>query len=318
MPSTRPVASGPVLHAQRGVALLVALLVVALATLLIAALLDQGQLALARTHNQLRANQASAYAQGLEAYAAQVLVTDKQQGDMDANGDLWSMPMPPTQVPGGMIRATMQDLNGCFNLNNLYQDGQPQRLWIERFRRLLQVLQLSPAIADAAVDWIDPDNLPRKQGAEDGLYAGRNPRYLAANRAFVDASELRLVAGVDSHAWERLAPHVCALPTATTLNINTASIAVLRSLADGMTQAMAARIHQDGQARWKQVRPALSELGNLGMRICPPGQSCGLSVSSEYFRARAVIELDGIHFVYTSMLQRRAGVRVLRRAPGGS
>ncbi len=65
---------------QRGVALLVALLVVALATILIAALLDRGELALARTRNVLRGEQAEAYAQGLEAYAAEVLIQTRNQG----------------------------------------------------------------------------------------------------------------------------------------------------------------------------------------------------------------------------------------------
>ena len=61
---------------QRGVALLVALLVVALATVLIASLLDRGELGRARTRNQLREAQAQAYAQGLEVYAARVLQQD--------------------------------------------------------------------------------------------------------------------------------------------------------------------------------------------------------------------------------------------------
>ncbi len=268
---------------QTGVALLVALLVVALATLLITALLDDGQLSMARSRNQLRAMQAQAYARGLESYAAQVLVKDNDQGMTDANDDIWGMPLPPTPVPGGSIRATMQDLNGCFNLNNLYQNNKAlQKIWKERFGRLLLELQLSPAIA----------------------------------RKFADASELRLVAGVDAHAWERLQPYVCALPTQTTLNLNTASIPVLMSLSSDITRPLAARIHQDGRARWNGYEEALQSLGNpsLRIKICPPGPACGLDVKSEYFRARAIVELDGIQFVYTSLLQRQGGVRVLQRS----
>lgn len=306
---------------QTGVALLVALLVVALATLLITALLDDGQLSMARSRNQLRAMQAQAYARGLESYAAQVLVKDNDQGMTDANDDIWGMPLPPTPVPGGSIRATMQDLNGCFNLNNLYQNNKAlQKIWKERFGRLLLELQLSPAIADASVDWISPDLGRSERGADDGTYLARTPAYLAANRKFADASELRLVAGVDAHAWERLQPYVCALPTQTTLNLNTASIPVLMSLSSDITRPLAARIHQDGRARWNGYEEALQSLGNpsLRIKICPPGPACGLDVKSEYFRARAIVELDGIQFVYTSLLQRQGGVRVLQRDQGGS
>ncbi len=310
--------SGPInRRRQTGVALLVALLVVALATLLIAALLDDGQLSGARTRNQLRAMQAQAYARGLEAYAAQVLVKDKEQGAMDANDDIWAMPLPPTPVPGGSIRASMNDLNGCFNLNNLYQDGVIQSLWVKRFQRLLLVLQLSPDIADAAVDWISPDPGRSERGADDGNYLARTPAYLAANQMFVDASELRLVAGVDAHAWDRLRPYVCVLPTATRLNLNTASIPVLMSLNQGITRPLAARIHQDGHAHWGSTDKVLAELRKAGVSLSAE-QGRDLGVTSHYFRARAIIDLDAIQFVYSSLLQRQAGVRVLQRDQGGS
>ena len=63
---------------QRGVALLIALLAVALAVILIASLLDRGELAYARSRNALRGEQAIAYSEGLEAYAAQVLQRDRE------------------------------------------------------------------------------------------------------------------------------------------------------------------------------------------------------------------------------------------------
>ena len=49
-----------------------------------------------------------------------------------------------------------------------------------------------------------------------------------------------------------------------------------------------------------------------------PDFAAGLGVTSDYFRARAIIDLDDIQFVYTSELQRRAGVRVFKRDQGGS
>jgi len=118
---------------QRGVALLVALLVVALATVLIAGLLDRGELGLARTRNQLLESQAQAYAQGLEAYAARILQQDwaLNGGGADSNGSTWAVPFPPTPVPGGTIAATMRDRNGCFNLNNLVDaGGAPNPPWL--------------------------------------------------------------------------------------------------------------------------------------------------------------------------------------------
>ncbi|HET8899779.1 MAG TPA: type II secretion system minor pseudopilin GspK [Rhodanobacteraceae bacterium] len=298
---------------QRGVALLVALLVVALATLLIAALLDRGQLALARSHNVLRSEQASAYARGLESYAAAVLARD--DNGIDTRDDLWAMPLPPTPVPGGLIGATMADRNGCFNLNNLVIDGVPQTLWIARYRRLLVALKLTPTIADATVDWLDPDSNAAPTGAEASTYGNREPAYRAANRPFTDASELRLVAGIDGAAWSALAPYVCALPTPTVLNLNTAPVPVLMSLADGITAAVAARVYRDGHADWQDLDQVAAELARAGV-VLDPAARRGLGFRSDYFLARAGIRLDGIEFSYQSLLQRRAGIRVLERTRG--
>lgn len=297
---------------QRGVALLVALLVVALATLLIAALLDAGQLSLAHTRNLLREQQAGAYAKGLEAYAANVLVRDPQQ--VDTGSDIWAFPLPPTPVPGGSISATMRDMNGCFNLNNLLL-GKLQNLWLARFERLLANLQLPPSVADAVLDWLDANRQRSERGAEDGVYLSQVPAYRAANRGFSEISELRLVAGVDARVYAALAPYVCALPTATELNLNTASIPVLMALADGITAPLAARVYQDGQANFPSVEAALTEWRRSGAQI-NPAQSRGLGVRSEYFRARASIELDGLEFIRRSLIQRRAGIRVLARERG--
>lgn len=299
------------LQRQRGVALLVALLVVALATLLIATLLDRGQLATARTRNVMRGQQADAYARGLEAYAAEVLVRD--DNGIDNHDDIWSMPLPPTPVPGGLIGATMIDRNGCFNLNNLVRDdGTPQTLWVARFRRLLLALDLSPAIADTVTDWLDTDASAQPAGAEDGIYLAHAPPYRAANRRFTDASELRLVAGVDADAWQKLAPHVCALPTATRLNLDTASVPVLMALADGITAQVAERLHQGGHAHWRTVDEFASELQSAGVNLGSDNRH-DLGVESEYFLASVEIRLDGIRFRYRSLLQRRAGIRVLQR-----
>src|SRR6185312_16054801 len=123
---------------QRGIALLIALLTVALAAVLIAGLLDRGELTLARTRNVLRAEQADAYAQALEAYAAAILMKDDADDPgEDSNSDIWAAPLPPQQVPGGMIFASMRDLNGCFNLNNLAADVDTGSNWMRMFGRML-------------------------------------------------------------------------------------------------------------------------------------------------------------------------------------
>jgi general secretion pathway protein K len=310
--------NGP--HRQRGVALLIALLAVALALVLIGSLLDRGELALARTRNVLRGEQAIAYSEGLEAFAAQVLMRDLDESPgLDTSSDSWALPLPPQQVPGGTLSARMTDMNGCFNLNNLVSPE--AALWRRRLDNLLVALELDPSLVGAIVDWLDADgSIDNEGGAEDSAYLAQPVPYRTANRVFAHVSELRLVRGISNEVYARLAPEVCALPPGTTLNLNTASTAVLMSLDSRMTEALALRIRQNGQARWTSVDSALSEAENQGVRI-PPENRAGLGVTSRYFLARGEITLDAIPFSFSSLLERvtgtaRGGVHVLARSRG--
>lgn len=292
---------------QRGVALLVALLAVALAVILIASLLDRGELAFARTRNALRGAQALAYADGLEAYAAQVLMKDRaDEGALDTHNDIWSLPLPPQDVPGGRISAQLRELNGCFNLNNLVSPvaGEAAQ-WRQRLRNLLGALELDPALTGAIVDWLDSDStIDADGGAEDAAYFSQPVAYRAANRVFAHVSELRLVRGINGEVWQRLSAHVCALPPGSRLNLNTATTPVLMSLDSRITATLAERIRQDGQARWNDVDIALRELEQQGIRI---ESRAGLGVASDYFLARAEILLDGVPFSFASLLERTVG-----------
>lgn len=305
---------------QRGVALVIALLVVALATVLIAGLLDRGELAAARTRNQLRTEQADAYARGLELYAARVLEKDQEQNRSDSAGDLWAMPLPPTEVPGGRIAARMRDMNGCFNLNNLLSGDGNEAEWRERFRRLLTALRLDPTLTETVIDWADADAEPggggHGSGAEDGVYGAAVPAYRTANRAFAHVSELRLLQGFGGAAYAALVPHVCALPRGSLLNLNTATIPVLQSLNPRITEEVARRLWRDGQASWDGVSDFRQELQRLSIPF-DPAQERGLTTASRYFLARGDIELDGLLFHPTSLIDRERGVRVLQRSRGG-
>ena len=304
---------------QRGVALLVALLVVALAVILIAGLLDRGELALARTRNVLRSEQAEAYARGLEIYAAQVLVaTAGSNNGVDTNASPWALPLPPQPVPGGMISATMRDRNGCFNLNNLSSaSGGNPGLWLPVFRNLLAALQIDPnAIAAPVVAWLD---VAGAEGSSDNAYLALPVPYRPRHGLFVHVSELRLVQGVDADIYARLAPYVCALPPGTRINIDTASVPVLQSLGAGVSQAIAQELWQNGAAQWTTAAFE-NQLKQLGVPIDVHLDS-EITDQSTYFMARSEILLDAVPFTFHSLIERRIGgagngIHVLERSRG--
>ncbi len=298
-------------HRQRGIALLIALLTVALAAVLIAGLLDRGELALARTRNALRGEQAEAYAQGLEAYAARVLIKDAPDAG-DSNTDPWAMPLPPQTVPGGAIRGSMRDLNGCFNINNLASQRYGGA-WETMFQKLLSVRGVDPALLDAVKDWL---GVSHNIDATDAYYLAQAVPYRSAQRVFSHVSELRLVRGVTSDIYAKLAPYVCALPVDSKLNVNTASVPVLQALGPDISAAQAEALWENGQAHYEGTFQ--SDWAAKGIVLHPGIGRDEIGIASSYFLARSDIELDGVPFTFFSVIQRggTCGLCVVQRSRG--
>ncbi len=217
---------------QKGVALVTALLVVSLATVAAVAMAARFQVDMRRTGNLLNGEQAYAYAVSAESWAYVILRRDRKETQHDSLDEDWSTALPPIPVEGGFVNGRIEDLQGRFNVNNLFSaGGEVNTIQLDYYKRLLEVLDLEPALAPALQDWIDPDiNATFPDGAEDDEYLLADLPYRAANRPLVDISELRLVKGYTPEVLVVLEPHVTALPVSTSININTATPLVLLAL----------------------------------------------------------------------------------------
>ncbi|MFN3842090.1 MAG: type II secretion system minor pseudopilin GspK [Rehaibacterium terrae] len=299
---------------QRGVALIVAMLAVALAVLLVAGLLDRGEASRAQLRDHWRAEQGWQLMAGLEAWAAEILREHAaRSGGVDALGDAWAQPMPPVDIPGARITGRLRDLGGCFDLNSLAPQGVADEQAIRRFERLLRALGLDPRLAAEAADWIDVDHEPRADGAEDSAYAGLAPGHRVGNRPLAHASELKRLRSMDMHSWQTLAPFVCALPTPAPLNLNTAPWPLWTTLDDAVNENIARRLAREPGSAYGSMASLQLALQREGIAADLRGYGLG----SAYFLAEAQIEADGIPFAYSSLLQRQGlAVRVVARLRG--
>ena len=289
-------------RSQRGVALLLALLIVALAALIATRLFGLTAAGISRGDSQARLQEAYLLSQGMEDFALVLLKRDLDNGDgIDTRSDQWARTLPPLPVPGGQVGGALVDLDGRFNLNTLVRNGARDPVAQARFGRLLAALELPPALLDAVSDWIDTDNQPSQQGAEDLDYLRADPPYRAGNRPFAHVSELRRVKGVDEKVYQRLAPEVSALPLDVGLNINTMSAAGMMSLADGISLDLAKRLIQGGQAKYRSMTELVDALGSAGIALDPAALQ-DLKVSSRYFLARSDVELGGRSYRFWSDL----------------
>ncbi|MCP4699237.1 MAG: type II secretion system minor pseudopilin GspK, partial [Gammaproteobacteria bacterium] len=143
---------------QKGIALITALLIVALATISAAAMVSRQQIDIRRTSNVLNLDQAYLYALGAEEWARRILIRDRNNSKIDHLSEDWAIRLPPTMVEGGGVSGHLQDLQGRFNLNNLVENGKAVPAEIKRFQRLLAALDLPVELAQAVTDWIDADS----------------------------------------------------------------------------------------------------------------------------------------------------------------
>ncbi len=151
---------------QRGIALITAILIVAIATIIATSIYFDGFLYIKRSSNLLLNDQARLYALGAEDWAADILRRDaKESPETDNLGEEWAAELPLLPIDGGTLGGQIEDLQGRFNLNNLIQpDGQINERAFEQFQRLLEGLGLPPQLAGTTADWLDPDQEPRFPG----------------------------------------------------------------------------------------------------------------------------------------------------------
>ncbi len=219
------------LSAQRGIALMVAILIVALGTMIAAAVAYENAMTARRGTATYAFDQSILIAQGAEALAAyglrQIVQSDPKQL---YPGQGWDKPIGPLEVvPGVMLEASLEDLQGRFNLNNLVQtNGTPDVAMVTAFNQLLALLGLEEKWTGYIIDWIDMDGTPSiPEGAEDSVYMGQTLPYRTANRYITSASELLALPGFGRDRYLKLAPYVTALPQGTKINVCTASGVVL-------------------------------------------------------------------------------------------
>ncbi|UCC56332.1 MAG: type II secretion system minor pseudopilin GspK [Gammaproteobacteria bacterium] len=304
------------LSVQRGVALVTALLVVSVVTVVAVAMATRQHIDVRRTGNLIHGEQAYDYALAAESWARVVLRRDAEDSDYDSLEEDWATALPPIAVEGGLVDGAVEDLQGRFNLNNLANvqgqgegegegagPGADQGADIAYYKRLLDTLGLEAALADTLVDWIDADiNVRFPNGAEDEYYLLLERPYRTANRMLVSVSELRLVKDYDQRAIELLLPHVTALPTETSINVNTATPIVLQALNAELSESDVSSLIADrGENGYKNINDFLSHDALAGLAI-----DTDIDVNSAYFRVLTDVVIGQSRVQLESLLERES------------
>ena len=320
---------------QRGVALIIALVLVALATILATKLSFDGFLERRRTVGVLAAEQAFHFALGAEALAADVLMQDVQSSaattTLAAPWAQVTQPLPitpdndPEAEPIGTMQGALEDMQGRFNLNTLARlgaDGKEDPRPLEQFQRLLVSVGVEAKWAGLARDWIDQDDVVgNPDGAEDAVYTSQTPPYRTGNWPMMSPSELMNLPGFGAERYRKIAPYVTALPDAgTTINICTAPALVLESLVVGLNGEWSGNPAVLATGRKAGCFPDVATFKNVATSFAGPKAldniGTPIDTKSSYFQLTTRITLGTTQFTLYSLLKRGTKVTPMLRSFG--
>ena len=287
---------------DRGVALITAMLITAMATMLAANLAWDNALDVRRTMVLLNRDQAIQVALGAESWVAGVLRQDLEDSETDHLGEIWATELPGLPIEGGEVFGAVTDLQGLFNINNLVdENGAVVEESLQQFQRLLTALGIDPRLAGIAADWLDSDiDAAFPDGAEDPIYTGMIPPYRTANQPLSSISELAALEGMDKAIFDVLAQHVTALPGRTGINVNTAPAAVLQSLSEDISPADVESLIAEREAG------GFADLESSFSALLTPDVVNELEESTRYFQLKVVVRIDTVRITFVSLLQRGA------------
>lgn len=310
---------------RQGMALLMALVMLAIASSLAVGIWYNNQLSVARISNLQKSYQAKHYSQGMLLWASDILREDYDQDEYqhDSSTDPWQQGIQGMVVEDAVLSGTLLGLNGRFNVNNVIINGAKSLPHIEYFRRLLLALELDVNIADKVVDWIDVDQIPEAGGAEDFIYLAKTPGYQTSGTQFKHVQELSLLDGLSAEEYQRLSAYVSALPVSgnqpTRMNVNVMPAVMLSALHSQITNDMALRLYQEGQANYFNLDEFFDD---EAIRFVPVKEVKNkeiaplISAQTLFLQASSVVQMENNHFIIYALLARNTdgSARVISRS----
>jgi len=156
-------------------------------------------------------------------YAFFLLQNDQEPSD-NLNED-WAR-IEPFTLGGGKVRVKITDESGKININRFKENR-------TILCRLFDVLELESGKIDAIADWIDADNIPLPDGAENEYYISLKHPYSCKNAPLDTIGELIMIKGMDRKILddeEKGLINFLTMTSGNEININTAPSKVLEAI----------------------------------------------------------------------------------------
>ena len=324
-------------RSQKGVALIVILLILAVMVSVAASMADRLFTQFKRAQNQINYQQAYWYSLSVEALAKYGIEQSYQDNPDSINlSQPWANEFDSLPLDNGTVSGRLIDAQACFNINALagseVSAGSSQvPFLVARFQNLLEELGVenyqAETISQSLWEYIDSnDSVNSPSGAEDSYYEGLSPAYLSANTLLADSSELRAVQEANGDVMEKVGSMICALPTSDLrLNVNTLSVEhtalLVAMFYPNLSASQAKEVLEDrGPDGWSSIDDFLGQAVFSGVSEEIKKQVKGyLSVDSKYFEMDAEVLVDNSRVRLRSLLfsDDKKTATVVRRRFGG-
>jgi general secretion pathway protein K len=281
---------------QRGVAVLMALFVATLATLIISGLFWSQFVILRTIENQELVVQSRLLLRGALDWGRAILREDQRTTPQDGLTEPWAQGLAETRLDQlgetsplaarASIAGQIEDAQARFNLRNLVNpDGQINERERDALRRLCNTLRVPDATADLVALRMQ-QALPAPPSGEPGAAPVVSE---ARPIPLVQPTDLRALPGIDGSAIGRLLPYVVVLNEATPVNVNTAAPEVIAARVAGMTLSDARALVAQRE-RVGYFRDVGDVRNNLRGSVTFTEQD--LATSTRYFLVRGQVRLD--------------------------
>jgi general secretion pathway protein K len=317
-------------RAERGAALLLAMLIVTLVATLAAGMVWQQWKGIEVETAERARGQAAWLIEGAVDWARLILRTDaqdKERPNVDTLNEPWNTPLKDVKLSDflaadknntvdtgldAFLSGQITDAQARFNLRNLIDDGEgetegepPKNLLA--LRRLCEALGLPPETATRIADGMKGVDLAEDQLEDEEPVSPGAP--LAPQRV----NQLTWF-GLEADAVRRLDPYVVILPKSTGVNVLTAPPEVLSAVLDGMDRGSAERFAQKRLTvdvrRKEDLQPLLPARAYASM---DDAEIAG--VKSEFFEILGELRYETFRLRELSLVERRSpqDVVVIRR-----
>jgi general secretion pathway protein K len=291
---------------QSGAAIVTALLVVTLASVIVSALFYRESVAVRSIENRLALSQTRWVERAALDWAKVILRSDINR--FDHATDVWGTPVVETQldetVTGGakigdsarnaFLAGSVVDAQSKFNVNTLATaSGEPSQPHLAAMTKLMRLLGLPESLASQALA-----RVMRSRATKLG-----DTSVPAADIPMIQFGDLRDVLGFDEAVLRALQPHVTVLPDErTTVNVNTATAEVIAAM---IPEAQLPVIKTFVAQRERQeVATLANAAARMGLEATAALDSRLLSVTTRYFWVHGVIRYDRVQSQTETLIRR--------------